>query len=423
LTESPQINHLIDHLFRRESSKIVAALTHIFGSENIDLAEDVVQDALGEAINQWVYKGIPKNPTGWLYRVAKNKALNILEREKYSRKYSQDLCRVEKIDQASWDYIFSEQEINDDQLRMMFVCCHPALSKDSQIAFTLKTLCGFNITEIARAFLSNEESIHKRLVRARQKIREAGIRFELPGTGELRDRTDTVLQTIYLLFNEGYSASGGETVIRYELCEESIRLAEVIASHPAIQDKSNVYALLSLMLFNASRFYARQDESGNILTMAFQDRSKWNRSLIERGFHYLEKNGSADNISAFHILAAISALHCAARDFNSTNWTSILFLYDSLLQIDASPMVYLNRSVALSRVKGPSAALEELQKMQDDPLLKSYYLFHATKGELFLELDRFSEAAESFLLALNLAPIQAEKNLLQHKLDTCMEKF
>jgi RNA polymerase sigma factor (sigma-70 family) len=423
LADTAQINQLLDHLFRRESGKLISILTRIFGPENIDLAEDVVQDALGEAISQWTYNGIPQNPAGWLYKVAKNKALNILNREKYKRKYSAVMLNSEKMYEPDLDYFFSEQEIKDDQLRMMFICCHPSLSTDSQIAFTLKTLCGFNIPEIARAFLSTEENIHKRLVRARQKIRETGMLFELPETEELQGRSEAVLQTIYLLFNEGYSASGGNDLIRYELCEESIRLAEMIATHQAIQDKSTACALLSLMLFNASRFHARQDEHGNILPMVLQDRSKWSRALIERGFYYLGKNISIENVCAYHILAAISAHHCAAANFDSTNWQNILFLYDNLMQIDRSPIVLLNRSIALSKVKGAKPALEELEKIQNDYFLESYYLFHATKAELYMELDQFAEAASSLQHALLLAPIKAEKNLLQKKLETCQEKI
>lgn len=423
MSDTAQINQLLDHLFRRESGKLISILTRIFGSENIDLAEDVVQDALGEAISQWTYNGIPQNPSGWLYKVAKNKALNILNREKYKRQYSSVVLNSEKKYEPDLDYFFSEQEIKDDQLRMMFICCHPSLSTDSQIAFTLKTLCGFSIPEIARAFLSTEENIHKRLVRARQKIRETGILFELPEAEELQNRSEAVLQTIYLLFNEGYSASGGNDLIRYEFCEESIRLAEMMATHQAIHDKSNVYALLSLMLFNASRFHARQDQEGNILPMSLQDRSKWSRALIERGFYYLDKNISIENVSAYHILAAISAHHCAAANFDSTNWQNILFLYDSLMQIDRSPIVLLNRSIALSKVKGAKPALEELKRIQNDCFLESYYLFHATKAELHMELDQFAEAASSLQFALLLAPIKAEKDLLQKKLNTCLEKI
>ena len=300
LINQSEINQLIDHLFRHESGKLVAVLTRIFGSENLDVAEDVVQDSLIEAIKQWTYTGIPNNPSAWLFKVAKNKTLNIINREKYKRQYSSD--NMAHFLQSQWtaepalDHLFSEQEIVDDQLRMMFICCHPCISTDSQVALTLKTLCGFNISEIAKAFLTTDENIHKRLVRARKKIREEKIPFEVPfGTG-LEKRLQTVLETIYLLFNEGYSASSGTDLIRYEICEEAIRLTEIIANHPMIQNKSNVYALLSLMQLNASRFKARQDADGNILTLEKQNRLLWDYSFMEKGFSNLEKSTSGNQI-------------------------------------------------------------------------------------------------------------------------------
>jgi RNA polymerase sigma factor (sigma-70 family) len=261
-TDTSHIDQLIDRLFRNEYGKLVAVLTRLFGTENLDLAEDVVQDSLVEAMKDWPYKGVPDNPTAWLYKVAKNKALNILNREKYKRKYSSDVAHHL---QSSWtavpalDYLFSDHEIKDDQLRMIFTCCHPSLSKDSQIALTLKTLCGFSMAEIAHAFFTTEDTVNKRLVRARQKIREASLPFEVPAREEIQKRVDAVLETIYLVFNEGYSASTGDLIIRFELCEEAIRLAELLVASPAIGNKSFVYALLALMLLNAARFNARLD--------------------------------------------------------------------------------------------------------------------------------------------------------------------
>src|SRR5882762_10372247 len=248
---------------------------------------------------------------------------------------------------------------------MIFTCCHPAISTDSQVALTLKTLCGFSIPEIARGFLTTDENVNKRLVRAREKIREDKIPFEVPAGKVLEGRMDAVLQIIYLLFNEGYSASKGNDLIRYELCEEAIRLSELIAAHPALQNKSDVYAILSLMYLNACRFKARIDANGNILTLAEQDRSLWDRSLMQRGFLYLEKSTSHKILSIYHILAAISAYHCAAPDFGSTDWKSILSLYDNLVEMDSSPMVLLNRSIAVAKVQGSVQALNELEKIKE----------------------------------------------------------
>ena len=349
------VSQIVDNLFRHDSGRLVSVLTRIFGAENIDLAEDVVQDSLVEALNQWTYKGIPENPSGWLFTVAKNKALNIISRERNRKKYTSDVAHFldsEWTVQPALNHIFSEQQILDDQLRMMFTCCHPSISSDSQVALTLKTLCGFSILEIAKAFLTTEENINKRLVRARQKIRDDKIAFEVPEGMFLETRLAAVLETIYLLFNEGYSASTGNDLIRFELCGEAIRLAGIIAEHQAIQNKSNVYAVLALMYLNSSRFKARTSDRGDILTLAEQDRSQWDLDLMQKGFVFLEKSTVNNTLSIYHILAAISAYHCAARDFESTDWKSILSLYDKLVQIDCTPIVMLNRAIVVAKVNG-----------------------------------------------------------------------
>jgi RNA polymerase sigma factor (sigma-70 family) len=422
--ETEQINQLVDHLYRHESGKLVAVLTRVFGTDNIELAEDVVQDSLVEAMKDWPYKGLPSDPSAWLYKVAKNKALNILNKEKYKRKYAVEAAHQ----QGRWthsspdDHFFSKEQIQDDQLRMIFTSCHPSLSKDSQIALTLKTLCGFSISEIAHAFFTTDDTINKRLVRARQKIREARIPFEVPAAAEMEGRLEAVLETIYLVFNEGYSASSGDAIIRYELCEEAIRLAEMIALHPAIQNKSNVYATLALMLLNASRFASRMDKEGNIRTLAEQDRRLWNSSLMQKGFAYLEKSTESNVISTYHIMATISAYHCAAPDFESTDWKGILKLYDHLLFIDHSPLVKLNRSIPLAKVEGAQKAIEELEQMKQDPSFTSYHLLYATEGEFYFEMGDYSKAAEAFRKAIDYSPLQAERQLLQKKLERCLEK-
>ena len=424
--DKAHINQLVDHLYRHEAGKLVAVLTRVFGTENIELAEDVVQDSLIEAMKDWPYKGLPSNPSAWLYRVAKNKALNILNKEKYKRQYAAEATHQQQagyINPSSNDHLFSEHQVQDDQLRMIFTSCHPSLSKDSQIALTLKTLCGFSIPEITHAFFTTEDTINKRLVRARQKIREARIPFEVPAPAEMENRLEAVLETIYLVFNEGYSASSGDEIIRYELCEEAIRLAEMIAVHPAIQNKSNVYALLALMLLNASRFASRIGKDGNIYTLAEQDRSLWNLSLMQKGFAYLERSAENNAISIYHIMAAISAFHCAAPDFESTNWKGILNLYDHLLLLDHSPLVKLNRSVPLAKVAGVQKAIEELQELKQDPSFTSYHLLYATEGEFYFELQEYSKAAKAFRKAIEYSSLQAEKQLLQKKLERCLEKI
>jgi len=374
---------------------MVAVLTKIFGTDNLGLAEDVVQDSLVEAISQWQYKGIPDNPSAWLFRVAKNKAINVVNREKYKRKYSKESAHFL---QSEWtaepvlDDLFSEQQIMDDQLRMIFMCCHPAITPDSQIALALKTLCGFSIPEIGKAFLTSEENINKRLVRARQKIREIKIPFEVPKGNDLESRLQTVLNTIYLLFNEGYSASKGNDIIRYELCEEAIRLAGIIISSNTIQEKSTVFALQALMQLNAARFKSRQDADGNILTLEEQNRLLWDFTLMEKGFKNLEKSTVSNQMSSFHILATISAYHCSAINYASTDWKSILALYEKLLQIDNSPIVLLNRAVAISKVNGAKAAITELKKIEGAPMFKSYHHYYSALGTFYMETGDYKTA-------------------------------
>lgn len=421
-SEKTDINRLVDHLFRHESGRIISVLTGILGPHNMELAEDVVQDALAEAINHWTYEGIPDNPKGWIFTVAKNRALNILKRKKYKRHYSQEAAyrlQVEQMSDSSLDHFFSEREIRDDQLRMIFTCCHPSISTDSQITLTLKSLCGFSISEIARAFLSNEETINKRLVRARNSIRENKVDFKVPAGNELENRLQAVLETIYLLFNEGYSASGGNKIIRYDFCTEAIRLAEIIAAHPTVKRKSNVYALLALMLLNASRFKARQNTVGELVELANQNRKLWNKEMINKGIEYLSKSTGYGIVSRYHILAAISAHHCTAAGHDDTDWKSILALYDNLLQIDDSAIVILNRAVAISNVFGVPQAIDELKKLKDDPLLQNYPYYYFTLGEFFSLQDKSSEALKNFEKALALTENEPEITMLHKKISRC----
>lgn len=422
-----EINQLVDHLFRHESGKLVSVLTRIFGAENIDLVEDVVQDSLVEAIDQWKYDRVPENPSAWLFRVSKNKALNILNREKYKRQYSQHVSELLKSDwgaiEPELNHLFSEAEIQDDQLRMIFTCCHPSISTDSQIALALKTLCGFSIPEIAKAFLTTDENINKRLVRARQKIREDKIPFEVPQGADLEKRLTTVLETIYLLFNEGYSASRGDDIIRFELCEEAIRLTHFLETDKIIKQKGNVYALLSLMHLNASRFKARQDSDGSLLTLAEQNRSLWDKQMQGIGLSYLERSTENNDLSIYHILATISAHYCVAPDYQSTDWKNILALYDNLIQLDSSPLVLLNRAIALSEVSGPEAALAELELIKDNPTLSAYHLFYSTQAEFLIRANQFKKAIDSLQRAFDLAPLKSERDLLEKKMAFCKERI
>lgn len=422
MTPQSEISQLVDHLFRHESGRLVAVLTRIFGIENLELAQDVVQDALVEAIHHWQYKGIPDNPSAWLFRVAKNKAVNQINRDRKKIPYSSDAILYL---QSKWtagpalEHYFSEEEIQDDVLRMIFACCHPAISPDSQIALALRTLCGFSIPEIARAFLTSEENIAKRLVRARKSIRDGKVTFDIPAGVELEKRLDAVLATAYLLFNEGYSASNGNDLIRYELCEEAIRLVQIIACSKTVILKDDVYGLLALMYLNASRFKARLDEKGNILTMAQQDRSKWDAGLRDKGLACLNQAGQDNKIGFYHLLAGISACHSTAPDYKATDWQSILYLYDCLVNIDSSPLILLNRTIAVCSVRGPETAIEEIQRIENIPSLRNYHLLYSTKAEFYIQSKQYSKAAVCLETSIRLTSVPAEKEMLRNRLDFC----
>lgn len=418
------ISNNIDHLFRHEYGKLVSVLTKTFGTSNLELAEDVVQEAMLEALNKWSYDGIPDNPTGWIYKVAKYKAVNILNREKYKREYTSEVAHHL---QSEWTidpilkHIFTDKEITDDQLRMIFTCCHPSLSTDSQVALTLKTLCGFSILEIATAFLTTEENINKRLIRARKTIKKADVPFEVPTGKELEQRLSSVLETVYLLFNEGYNANSSDNLIRSELCEEAIRLAKIIISNPNVKS-SNSYALLALMTLNISRFNSRIDEFDNLLDLKHQNRTKWDKDLIKTGLYYLEFSTEQNEISIYHILATISAHHCTALTYESTDWESILSLYDLLTEIDKSPIILLNRAVVLSKTSSPKRALEQLVTIEKNSKFHSYLPYYTTKAELHFQNNQPKTAIRLLNEALKLPLGSNRKCLINNKLKEYSKK-
>ena len=421
-TDQKKVKHLVDRLFRHEYGRLVSVLTRIFGAEHLELAEDVVQESLIKAIKNWTYKGIPDNPKGWLYRVARNRAINILKKKQFKFQHSSEIAH---FIQSEWtlrpvvERYFSEKEIRDDQLRMIFTCCHQSITRDSQVALALKTLCGFNISEIAQAFLTNKENINKRLVRARRTIKNDKVPFDIPAGNELKPRLEAVLETLYLLFNEGYKASEGNQLIRNDLVDEAIRLTEMIVNHPPIADKKTSYALLALMQLNASRFKARQDEDGQIITLEHQDRSQWDQSLINKGFLSLQKSEPHQHISRYHILAVISAYHCSASTYMDTNWNGILLEYDKLIQIDSSPVVLLNRAVAVGKVVGARKAIESVNQIKD---LEDYHLFYSVKAEFQIELDLFEDAVETLKKAYKLASVEKEKEFIKKRMAFCRKK-
>jgi RNA polymerase sigma-70 factor (ECF subfamily) len=328
---------------------------------------------------------------------------------------------MERDGSAPETAIFSEHEIADDRLRMMFVCCHPVIPAEAQVALALKTLCGFSVPEISHAFLTTEAAIAKRLTRAKQKIQEAQIPFEIPTGDELTRRLDSVLHSLYLLFNEGYKASSGENLVREELCDEAIRLTESLAQHRA-GNQPPTHALLALMLLNAARIPAREDNKGNLLRLEEQDRSLWDQAMIARGMFHLHESAAGAEISEYHLQAGIAACHVTAIDYKSTDWARILSLYDRLIEFDDSPVVALNRAVAVANVRGPEAGLQTLRAIRDREKLHSYYLFYSVIGELEMRLSNHAAAAEQFRKAFELAETKSERAFLLKRLQACTSR-
>jgi len=418
-TASPgDVTQVVEHFFRHESGKMISTLTRIFGIEHLNRAEDVVQETLARALQTWPYYGIPKNPSAWITQVAKNLALDLIRRDKVFRNKENQIAHLMEQISADSDAVDSgpgENAITDDRLRMMFTCCHPLIPQEMQVALALKTLCGFNSAEIARAFLSSEAAIAKRLTRAKQRIREAGIAFEIPVGEELTRRLDGVLQSLYLLFNEGYKASGGEHLIREELCHEAIRLTELLAEHPA-GNQPRTHALVALMLLNGSRLAARLDRDGNILRLEEQNRSEWDQAMIARGLYHLMQSTAGNEISEYHLQAAIAACHCAAQEYESTDWQRILSLYDRLIEMDESPVIALNRAVAVANVLGARAGIEAVEAIHDRQQLNGYYLLYAVLGEFEADLDHREAAMIHFRKALELTTMKSEQELLTKKI-------
>ncbi len=403
---------------------MVATLTRIFGIEHLTLAEDVVQEALARALQTWPFYGVPKNPAAWIMRASRNLALDTVRREKFFRDKEPEI--IATLEQWPTSIVVGnapllENEIQDDRLRMMFVCCHPRISQEDQVALALKTLCGFSPAEIAKAFLTTEAAVAKRLTRAKQKIRDAQIRFEIPEGEELARRFGGVLQSLYLLFNEGYKASSGEKLVREEICHEAIRLTNLLAEHPlGNQPKTN--ALLALMLLNAARIPTRVDGDGNLLRLQEQDRTRWDQPLIARGMFHFAQSATGDEITEYHLQAGIAACHCAAKNYESTDWPQILSLYDRLLERDGSPVIALNRAVALAEVEGPRAGIAAVDAIQNLHSLESYYLLYAVLGEFESRLNHSPAAAAHFRKSLQLAEIKSEQVFLSKRLQACEDQ-
>lgn len=411
-----EIPKITEHLFRHEAGKLVSALVGIFGTARLQLAEDVVQDAMVRAMQTWPYHGIPENPAAWLMQTARNRALDVIRREKFFHdKQPEILTSLENWSNEATTAPRHDDEIKDDRLRLIFACCHPLVPHDDQTALALKTLCGFSPGEIAKAYLTTEAAVAKRLTRARQKIKDLGIPFEIPAGEELAPRLDGVLHVLYLLFNEGYKASSGDNLIREDLCAEAIRLTTLLADHPCA-DQPRTHALLALMLLNAARLPGRVDSRGNILRLTEQDRSTWHRPMIAQGLKHLANSASGDELSEYHLQAIIAASHATAADDATTDWSGILARYDQWMEINDSPVIALNRAVAIAKVHGPAAAIEAVGAIENRKSLENYYLAHAVLGEFHARLGHFQAAVVHLQKALDLTDLKSEQSFLLKQL-------
>jgi len=406
---SDQVTALVDHYFREEYGKAVSFLTAKYGSVNLEIAEDAVQEALYKAMQTWPFSQTPKNPSGWIITVASNKMID------HFRKNSR-LEYAELIPESDGNFLDMELEtIKDDVVKMMFACCHPSLSAEYQIILTLKILGGLSIREIARSLLKKEETVAKSYTRAKKKFQKANIQLTLPAQPEITNRLNTVLHIIYLLFNEGYKTTEGDTLLKIGLCKEAIRLNGILLEN-ATCNISMTNALMALMYFHSSRFNSRVDENGDLVTLENQDRTKWDTELIAKGLDSLERATKGSFMNEFYLQAAISGLHCMTKKYSDTNWKEILELYNLLLRIKPTDIVRLNRVVALFKAKSAEEGLMELKMIESSPHLKDYYLLHAIKAELLTDLKQTTPAVESLKMAISLTSNGAEIAHLKKKL-------
>jgi RNA polymerase sigma factor (sigma-70 family) len=407
---------LIPHLFRTEYRKIIAVLCKRFGFVEIETAEDIASDTFMLAAQTWSLKGIPPNPVGWLYTVAKNKAKNFLNRQAtFTSKVAPATAAAENSAiTPGYEIDLSPQNINDSQLQMMFAICHPAIAPEAQIGLSLRILCGFGIEEIADAFLTNKETINKRLFRAKEKLREENIPIELPGIAEIDGRLHSVLSTIYLLFSEGYYSISNNKTLRKELCFEAMRLCHMLVENKQT-NKPPVNALLSLMCFHASRFEARINEEGGLVLYDEQDTSLWDADLISKGSYFLNCSATGNQLSKYHLEAAI-AFWSTQKDDTHEKWETVLQLYNRLLRIEYAPIAALNRTFALSKANGKQEAIIEAEKLQ----LTSNHFYYTLLGELYTGIDNV-KARLHFEKALSLAKTSTDKITIQKKVDqlTC----
>lgn len=410
-----------DHLFRRESGRITATVARIFGVHNLALAQDVVQEAFCRALEIWPFRGIPDNPSAWLMLTAKNCALDVLRRERTARDFAPELTNVL---QSEWtlapamEELFAPQEIKDDLLRMMFSCCQPRVPELAQVALILHVLCGFSVDEIAGAFVSGHAAIEKRLIRGKKALAQSRRLFDVSTADVFATRLPAVQRALYLLFNEGYHGASPKAAVRAELCGEAIRLTAILLQHPFGATPST-YALAALMTLNAARLPARVDASGNLVALTDQDRSQWDWQRVAEGMKLLELSTPGTDLSAYHIEAAIAAIHTGAPRTEDTDWRTIVSLYDVLMTLTPTPVVALNRAIAIAQVDGPERGLTEIQAIADRDRLSTYPFYLATLGELELRRGQPARARTHFEAALERARSPMERRFIEQRIRAC----
>lgn len=409
---------LLEHLFRRQAGRMVARLTRLLGPAHVGLAEEAVQDAMVRALETWPYQGAPPNPGGWLFRVAHNLAIDSVRRRAvFGDKTGAIVADIERSAAGPPDDPDVEEQLRDDELRMIVMCCHPALSRDARVALSLKVVGGFGVREIARAFMTQESTIAQRLVRAKRQLRDQQVKLEMPAGADLSERLDSALEVLYLIFNEGYAAAAGADLTRQDLCFEALRLGRLVAA--ASIATPTVHALVALMALQAARLPARVDTLGDLVPLEEQDRDRWDRGLIALGFDHFDRSMAGTVVSEFHIQAAIAATYARAVESGVIDWPAILQCYDDLLALNPSPVIALNRAVAVARVYGPGAALPLVDAIDGDHALGEYYLLLALRGQLLLDLGRHGEAADALRDALDCVATEPERRFLSRKLAAC----
>jgi RNA polymerase sigma factor (sigma-70 family) len=427
MTETPNIQQLVTHLFRHEAGKMTAVLTKLFGLSNVEIAEDIVQETLIAALETWKIKGIPENPRAWLYKVAKNRTLDVLKRQQHFQKnISPNITFTlenEEKTQTQLDSFFLENEIQDALLRTLFACCTPSVSPDAQLILMLKTLCGLTTSEIAAALLSNADTVTKKLYRAKEKIKNDQLSLDVPTGNEIIERLDAVMKAIYLLFTEGYYSTSTDRVIRRDLCDEALRLGILLADHPlshafSLMERSNhkspkTAALVALMCFQSARFEARIDGEGHAILLENQNRSLWNPSYIALGYDYFKKTMEGTDVSTYHLEAAIASYHIQATSFDTTNWQAIYYCYNLLFALQPSPIIALNRAIALGYTEGASRGIVALKEIKG---LEKNAFYHTALGDFLKKNGELNAAKDAYNSALNYVQLEGEKRFILLKI-------